>query len=303
MAVFQRSFAPLAVNSPDTSQQWLARTAPALFVLVWATGFVVAKFGLPYAAPLSFLSLRFILTLAVLLPLILLAQADWPSRRDGWLLVVSGILVHAGYLGGVWCAIKIGMPAGVSALIVNLQPIVTAAFGPWLGERVKPRQWFGLALGLAGVTMVIAHRLEFEGMSWATVALSVMSLLSITFGTVFQKKYVVSFDLRTGTFIQYVAALAVIGPLALAIESEPFQWGAELVFALAWSVLALSIGAIFLMYGLYRRGAATRVASLFYLVPPCTVAMVWLLFGEAPGWFAMIGMGITAVGVALVQRR
>lgn len=282
---------------------WLIRVAPALFVLLWATGFVVARYGLPYAAPLSFLTVRFLLTLAVLLPLILLAGAVWPNRRDAGLLVLSGILVHAGYLGGVWCAIALGMPAGVSALIVNLQPIVTASFGPWLGERVSLRQWLGLVLGLAGVVMVVAHWFTTAGLSWASVVLSVMALLAITCGTVFQKKYVASFDLRTGTFVQYAASLVVIAPLAAWLEDEPFVWGAELVFALAWSVLALSIGAIFLMFGLYRRGAATRVASLFYLVPPCTVLMVWLLFGEAPGWFAMIGMGVTALGVALVQRK
>ncbi len=290
------------MGAPGT-QAWLVRVAPALFVVLWATGFVVAKFGLPYAAPLSFLTVRFLLTLAVLLPLILFAHAAWPNRRDAGLLVVSGILVHAGYLGGVWCAIEIGMPAGVSALIVNLQPIVTAGFSTWLSERVSVRQWFGLVLGLGGVMMVVAHWFTTAGLSWASLALSVMALLAITVGTVFQKKHVASFDLRTGTFIQYAASLAVIAPLAWWLEDEPFQWGGELIFALAWSVFALSIGAIFLMFGLYRRGAATRVASLFYLVPPCTVLMIWLLFGEAPGWFAMIGMGVTAVGVALVQRK
>lgn len=291
------------MSAPASVDRWLIRLAPGLFVVLWATGFVVAKFGLPYAAPLSFLVLRFGLTLVVLLPLIVLARASWPSRRDTALLVVSGVLVHAGYLGGVWCAIELGMPAGVSALIVNLQPIVTAVFGPWLGERVTLRQWAGLVLGLAGVMMVVGHWFTTAGLSWASVALSVMALLAITAGTLFQKKHVASFDLRTGTFIQYSASLAVIAPLAWWLEDEPFQWGVELIFAFGWSVFALSIGAIFLMFGLYRRGAATKVASLFYLVPPCTVIMIWLLFGEAPGWFAMIGMVVTAFGVALVQRK
>jgi drug/metabolite transporter (DMT)-like permease len=239
----------------------------------------------------------------VLLPFIVLFRASWP-RRDQWVHVaISGLLVHAGYLSGVWCAVKLGMPAGLSALIVNLQPIVTGVAGPWLGERVSRRQWLGLLLGFAGVALVVGHKLSVTGLSPATVWLSVFALLSISLGTLYQKKRVPTFDLRTGTFVQYLACLAVVWPLSLWLEDEAFRWNGELVFALAWSVFALSIGAIFLMFTLIARGAATRVASLFYLVPPCTVLLAWLLFGESFGAPALAGMAITAIGVALVQRR
>ena len=280
-----------------------ARLAPALFVFLWATGFLVARYGMPHAPPLAFLSVRFALALAVLLVMALVARAAWPSRAQARHLAVSGLLIQAGYLSGVWCAVRLGMPAGVSALIVNLQPLLTAAAGPWLGERVTARQWVGLGLGFAGVSLVVADKMSSQGVSPVTVGLSVFALLSITAGTVYQKKFCASFDLRTGSAIQYAASLAVVLPLALAIEQWRFDWNAELVFAMGWSVLALSVGAIFLMFTLIRQGAATRVASLFYLVPLVTVALAWALFGERFAAPAAAGLVITSVGVAIAQRR
>jgi len=191
----------------------------------------------------------------------------------------------------------------VAALIVNLQPIVTALFGRWLGERVGPRQWFGLLLGFAGVVLVVAHKVRVTGMPLLAVWLCIFSLLSISFGTLYQKKRIPNFDLRTGAFVQYLACLALVGPLALLLEDEPFRWNGELVFALGWSVLGLSIGAIFLMFTLIARGAATRVASLFYLVPPCTALLAWPLFGETFGPPALLGIVVTCIGVAIVQKR
>ena len=280
-----------------------ARLAPALFVFLWATGFLVARYGMPHAPPLAFLSVRFALALAVLLGMALAARAAWPSRAQTRHLAVSGLLIQAGYLSGVWCAVRLGMPAGVSALIVNLQPLLTAAAGPWLGERVTARQWAGLGLGFAGVALVVTDKMSAQGVSPVTVGLSVFALLSITAGTVYQKKFCASFDLRTGSAIQYAASLAVVLPLALAIEQWHFDWNAELVFAMGWSVLALSVGAIFLMFTLIRQGAATRVASLFYLVPLVTVALAWVLFGERFAAPAAAGLVITSVGVAIAQRR
>lgn len=291
------------MSVPGRSSAAWTVAAPGFFVFLWATGFVVARYGMPHAPPLGFLSLRFALTCVALAPFILLFGARWPTGRQSLHLCVCGLLIHAGYLSGVWCAVKLGMPAGLSALIVNLQPVLTALAGPWLGERVSSRQWLGLALGLGGVALVVAHKLTTLGLSSASVWLCLMALVSISLGTMYQKRFVPSFDLRTGALIQYLASLAVIGPLALLLEDESFRWNAELWFALGWSVLALSIGAIFLMFGLIARGAATRVASLFYLVPPCTVLMAWVLFGEPFGTVALAGMLVTAFGVALVQRR
>lgn len=281
----------------------LAALAPPLFVLLWATGFIVARYGMPHAPPLAFLALRFALAIAVLMAMVVLARAPWPGRKQVWHLVVSGLLIQAGYLSGVWCAIALGMPAGVSALIVNLQPILTALAGPWLGERVTRRQWTGLLLGFAGVVLVVGDKMSAQGLSAVTVGLSVIALLSITGGTLYQKRHCPSFDLRTGTTIQYAASLAVVLPLSLWLESRGFDWTGELVFALAWSVLALSVGAIFLMFALIRRGAATKVASLFYLVPLVTVVLAWLLFDEGFTPLAAAGLVITTVGVAIVQRR
>jgi drug/metabolite transporter (DMT)-like permease len=289
-------------DAPRRGADGLGTVAPALFVLLWASGFVVARLAAPHAPPLGFLALRFAATLAVLVPLIVWARAPWPDARTAAHLAVAGLLLHAAYLGGVWVAVSLGMSAGVSALIVNLQPVLTALAVSRGREPVAPRQWLGLALGFGGVAMVVAHKAGTEGLGGASVALASGALVAITVGTLYQRRHAPSFDLRTGTFVQYAASLAVVAPLAVLLEDRGFDWGAPLLFALGWSVLALSIGAVFLMFALIRRGSATRVASLFYLVPPVTAIQALLLFGEPFGWPAAIGMGLAALGVALVVR-
>jgi drug/metabolite transporter (DMT)-like permease len=291
------------MTAPAAAPIGLGRVAPALFVLLWASGFVAARLAVPHAPPLGFLCLRFAFTLLALVPLILVARAPWPQGREVVHLMVAGLMIHAGYLCGVWVAVSLGMSAGLTALIVNLQPALTAvAVLTQAGERTGPRQWLGLALGFGGVALVVAPRISTDGSSAAGVALCVGALLSITAGTLYQRRHLPAFDLRTGTFVQYAASLAVVAPLALALEDGTFDFGTELAIALAWSVFALSIGSIFLMYGLIRRGSATRVASLFYLVPPVTALQAWVLFREPFGWTSALGMALTALGVALVVR-
>ena len=277
---------------------------PALFVMLWSTGFVVSKLGALHASPLTFLEWRYAIALALLLPMIWLSRAAWPSSPilTGH-IALAGILVHAGYLAGVWSAIYFGMSAGLAALIVGLQPVLTAIAGPWLGERVGARRWVGLVLGLVGVALVLANKITLSGLSGTSIALCVMALISITVGTLYQKRYCPSFDLRTGAFVQYGAAFAVTLPFALAFEDGHMDWTAPLFFALGWSAVVLSFGAIFLLFLLIRRGATTRVVSLFYLTPPITALMAWLLFGESLSVLAMIGMAAAVFGVALVVRK
>jgi drug/metabolite transporter (DMT)-like permease len=277
---------------------------PALFVILWSTGFIVSKVGALYAPPLTFLEWRYALTLALLLPVIGFSRAPWPATRAlTWHIVVAGILVHAGYLGGVWFAIYLGMPAGLAALIVGLQPILTALAGPWLGERVGARQWFGFVLGFIGIALIVADNIGLTGLSAASLWLCTMALFSITTGTLYQKHYCASFDLRTGTFVQYLASFAVTLPFALVLDDGSTNWAPGLFFALGWSAIVLSLGAISLLFLLIRRGAATRVVSLFYLTPPTTALMAWLIFGEALSVRAIVGMAIAVLGVALVVRK
>jgi drug/metabolite transporter (DMT)-like permease len=285
---------------------WIA-AMPLLFVLIWSTGFIVAKFGLPYAPPLTFLLLRFAGVLAVLLPMVLLMRAPWPLGKMRH-IAVAGVLLQAGYLGGVWCAIKIGMPAGLSALIVGMQPVLTAFAAPLIGESVRGRQWAGLALGLSGVALVVANKITLIGLSWESIGLCVFALLSITAGTLYQKRYCAHFDLRTGTAIQFAASLIVILPLAIAFEHltpglETVEWTPRFVGALLWSIFALSIGAIFLLFALIRKSAATHVTSLLYLTPPTTALMAWVMFGEAFSIIGVAGMALAVIGVAFVVRK
>jgi drug/metabolite transporter (DMT)-like permease len=295
------------VERSNTRDTLLPVLIPGLFVLIWSTGFIVAKFGLPYAPPLTFLVMRFIGVLAVLAPCLVLMRAPWPSGQVLH-IAAAGLLLQAGYLTGVWCAIELGMPAGVSALIVGMQPILTAAAAPLVGESVRPRQWAGLLLGLLGVGLVVSTKLRLDGMSVDSVALAVMALVSMTAGTLYQKRYCPRFDLRTGTAIQFAASLVVVLPLAVWLENldwyfSPVQWTASFIGALLWSVFALSIGAIFLLFALIRSSHATRVTSLLYLTPPTTALMAWLMFDETLNAVAVAGMAVAAVGVSLVVRR
>ena len=275
---------------------------PGLFVLLWSTGFIGAKLGLPYAEPFTFLELRFLCVLALLLPLCWLTKAPWPSRRRAVQMAVSGGLIQAGYLGGVFASLHHGMPAGVSALVTGMQPVFTAVLGGWLlRETVTPRQWLGLVLGLGGVLLVVGDRIVVEHLGALSVALSVFALLSITLGTLWQKRHGAGVDLRTGAAIQFMAAAVLIAPFTL-LESRAVQWSGEFVFALAWLTVVLSLGAIFLLLTLIKRGRATQVSSLFYLVPPTTALIAWPLFGETYSLAAAAGMGLAMLAVWLVMK-
>jgi drug/metabolite transporter (DMT)-like permease len=289
----------------------LIRAMPAVFVLIWSTGFIVAKFGLPYAPPLSFLVLRYALSIVCFLVWSRLARAAWPQGRRQWLhLAVTGVLMHAGYLGGVWVAVKGGMGAGLAALIVGLQPVLTALWLSWVGasggaaghSKVTPRQWLGLLLGLAGLLLVVARKFgSGSEVTALTLGCTVFALLSITTGTLYQKRFMQPTDVRTANTVQLMAALLVTLPFAL-LETEAIVWNASFIGALVWAALALTLGGSSLLYLLIQRGAATSVTSLLYLVPPTTAVMAWALFGEAITVTTIVGMALTALGVSLVVR-
>jgi drug/metabolite transporter (DMT)-like permease len=292
-----------------SSASAMIRAMPWVFVLIWSTGFVVARFGMPHAPPFTFLTMRYALSLLCFGAWIVLARVEWPRDGAQWgHLAVVGMLIHAGYLGGVWAAVKDGIGAGTVALIVGLQPVLTALWtsrpvgrATTAPARVSARQWLGLALGLVGLTLVVWHKLGGGEVTHRNLALAVFALLSITAGTLYQKRFVAPCDVRTASAIQLFAALVVSLPLAL-LEAEPARWHAQMIGAMAWSVLALTLGGSSLLYLMIQRGAATQVASLMYLVPPCTAALAWLLFGEGFTSSMALGMLLTVAGVALVVR-
>lgn len=282
----------------------LAAAMPAVFVLIWSTGFAAARLGMPHAPPMRFLAWRFALSVLAFTVWVLLSRAAWPRERRQYLhLAVTGAFMHAGYLGGVWGAIKFGIGAGTSALIVGLQPVLTALWVSATGreQRVAPRQWLGLVLGLAGLVLVVWHKLGHGEITAPNLTLSLLALLAITIGTLYQKRFVAPCDVRTANAVQLAAAFVVVLPFAL-LESESVQSTPPLLVALAWSVLVLSLGGSSLLYMLVQRGAATRVASLMYLVPPCTALLAWWLFDELLTPLVLLGLALTALGVALVVR-
>jgi drug/metabolite transporter (DMT)-like permease len=281
----------------------MTQAFPAVFVVLWSTGFIGSKLGLPYAEPVTFLLLRFLLVLAILLPLCWLFRVRWPAPGATAHVAVAGVFMQAGYLGGVFASMAHGMPAGVSALITGLQPALTALLGAWLlNERLSRRQWMGLALGLAGVLLVVGDKVATAHLGALAIGLSVLALASISLGTVWQKRHGGAVDLRAGAAIQFIAATVVLAPFAFALETREVRWTAEFAFALGWLVLVLSLGAIFLLLYLIRHGAATRVASLFYLVPPTTALMAWPLFGETYSLAAAAGMGLAMLAVWMVTQ-
>jgi drug/metabolite transporter (DMT)-like permease len=282
----------------------MARVAPGLFVILWSSGFIGAKYGLPYAEPFTFLALRMALGVALFAGIVIVMRPAWPS--PGLILhsAVTGLLAQGLYLSGVFVSIHWGLPAGLSALISGLQPLLTATLANrWLGERVGLRQWLGLGLGAAGVYLVVEGRLAIGGTlpgAWAAI---VVSLVAITIGTLYQKRYCAGVDLRISMLVQLAAAELVFGPAAFAFESRNIVWTADFLFALAWLVFVMSFGANLLLFWLIRRAAATRVASLFYLTPAVTALMAWFLFAEQLDTLSLIGMAVCAVAVLLVNVR
>jgi drug/metabolite transporter (DMT)-like permease len=288
---------------PRTLEKFAVFAAPGVFVLLWASGFIGAKLGLRYAEPLSFLALRMIAVVGLVVLIMLVTRPKWPGGAGMVHSVVTGLMVHGFYLGGVFVAIENGLPAGLAALVVSLQPVLTSTLANrWLGERVLPRQWLGLLLGLLGVYLVVRENTAgaTAPLAWAAI---VAALLGITVGTLYQKRFGGGIDWRPALCIQYAAAGIFFGLGALAFETRVVHWTAEFVFALGWLVFVLSFGAIWLFYFLIRRTAATRVASLFYLTPPLTALMAWALFDERLAPLALVGMATCVAGVFLVNWR
>ena len=287
----------------------LLTLAPGLFVLIWSTGWISARFAAPYADPLTFLSVRYALAGALLAVLCVASGAVWPRGKAAAHAALSGVLLHAIYLGGVWWAISKGLPAGISGLIAAVQPLLTAFLAPRLaGETIPLRHWLGIVLGFGGILMVLGPKLA--GLSGAALSsqlmplgINVVAMISVTLGTFYQKRFIAAGDLRAVTVLQYAGALAITLPIAWLTEPMRIAWNLSMVLNMAWAVLALSIGAIGLLLMLIRQGAVSRAAALIYLVPPTVALEAFLLFGETLNGLQMVGMAVTAFGVALAVRR
>ncbi len=280
-----------------------ARVFPLLFVVLWSTGFIGARLGLPHIEPLTFLLIRYCAVLGLMALIALVTHAPWPaSGKDWWHIGVAGLLVHGVYLGGVFIAISRGLPAGVTSLVVGVQPLLTAVGAGWLlGTKVSRLQWFGLGLGFVGVGLVVVGKLGAEFTALALVP-AIVALFGITAGTLYQKRFSAAFDWRTGAVAQFLPTAVVTAVLAWLTESFRVEWVGELYFALGWLVLVLSIGAISLLNWLIRNSNAVNVASLFYLVPPCTALFAWMLFGDTFSGSALLGLGMAVLGVYLARK-
>jgi drug/metabolite transporter (DMT)-like permease len=277
--------------------------APAIFVVLWASGFIGAKYGLPYAPPLTFLMVRMAGVVLVMGLIILVTRPAWPSRDAVLHSAVTGLLVHGCYLGGVFVAIDHGLPAGFAALVVSLQPILASTIAsPLFGERVVLRQWAGLALGVLGVYLVVHSHTDGEAPLFAWLS-ATFALIGMTLGTLYQKRFGGGIEWRTGFLCQYAAAAILFVLGALMTETVRVQWTPEFLLAVGWLVFGLSLGAIWLLYFLIRHQAAARVLSLFYLTAPVTALMAWLMFGEQLSLLALFGMAVCVAGVALVNWR
>jgi drug/metabolite transporter (DMT)-like permease len=288
---------------PEPLTRLAIAAAPMLFVLLWSTGFIGARLGLPYVEPLTFLAVRMAFSVLAMVVIALAVRAVWPRPPEIGHSLAAGSLVHGLYLGGVFIAMSEGVPTGISALIPGLQPVLTSTIANrFMGERVTPPQWLGLTLGLVGVLMVLHDREIVMGGTVLGWTASFLSLIGITLGTLYQKRYCGGIDWRAGNTIQYMGATVLFTIGAFAFETRVIQWTGELIFAIAWLVFVLSVAAVALMYWLIRRRAATRFASLFYLVPAVTALEAYFLFSERLDALSIAGMGLCAVGVVLANR-
>ncbi|MFM2422142.1 MAG: hypothetical protein RL291_672 [Pseudomonadota bacterium] len=284
--------------------------APWVFVFLWSTGWISARAIQPYADPLTFLSWRFGLALVAMVLIALWRQAEWPTTwKEARHSLVSGALIHGVYLGAVWWVVGHGLPAGVSGVIAALQPILTAALGPFLiGERLAPKQWVGIIVGFLGILLVLAPKFVgvdpavIKSMSWLVV-INMLGMLAVTLGSFYQKRFVPTGDLTALTALQYAGAVAVVLPLAFWLEPMRFEVNLVSMATMAWSVIALSIGAVGLYLILIRKGAVTRAATLIYLVPPLSAFEAWMLFGETLNAIQIVGVLVTVAGVVLTLRK
>ena len=294
----------------SNASAWAVRLAPALFVFLWSTGWISARAAAPHADPLTFLALRYALAGAAMAALCLALRAPWPTTgaAKGHALM-SGILLHAGYLGPVWYAVAQGVPAGVSGVIAGSQPLLTALFAPLLiGEVISRRQWAGVLAGFLGILMVLAPKLavaasaDLAALRWP-LFVNALGMISVTLGTFYQKRFLTTGDLRTMAAWQYVGAAAATAPLAYLLEPMRLEWTWQSTLTMAWAVLAISLGAILMLLWLIRNGAVSRAAALIYLVPPAVVLEAWLLFGETVTPLQIGGVAVTVAGVALAVRK
>jgi drug/metabolite transporter (DMT)-like permease len=285
-------------------ESFMARIAPGLFVVLWSSGFIGAKYGMPYAEPLTFLAVRMGLGVVLFAAIVIATRPLWPSTTLLLHSAVTGLLAQGVYLGGVFISIHLGLPAGLSALITGLQPVLTSTLASrWLGEHVGLRQWAGLGLGAVGVYLVVAGRVEIGATPPAAWIAVVAALIGITIGTLYQKQFCAGVDLRINMMMQLGASQLLFIPGAFLFETRAIVWTADFLFALGWLVVVMSVGANLVLYWLVRRQAATRVASLFYLTPAVTTLMAWGLFGERLDALSIIGMAACAVAVLLVNLR
>lgn len=288
----------------------LLRLAPALFVFLWSTGWIAGRAVAPYAEPLSFLTARFSLAALALGLVVFWTGATWPKTRvEVARTVVVGVLMHGMYLASVWYVIRHGLPASISGVIAAIQPVLTAALAPWLlGERLTVAQKLGIGLGFGGIALVLQPNLarvaieELGPLAWL-IAINVGGMVAVTLATFYQKRYLTAVDMRTSTLIQYVAAVGFVAPLALALETWRIEWNLTVIATMAWSVLALSLGAIMLLLLLIQRGAVSKAATYIYLVPAAVAVEAWLLFGETLTAVQIVGMALTVAGVALAVRK
>ena len=289
---------------PRSGGAWIA-CVPVLFVVLWSTGYMGALYGLPYAEPFTFLFVRFAIVAVLMAGISLATGAPWPAdMSEAGHLAMTGVLIHGVTFMGLFSALARGLPSGVIALVMGFQPLLTAfAAGPFLGETLKARQWFGMVAGFAGVTVVITDKLDVAGADLPGIALACVAVTGFTAGTLYQKRHGGTMRLRSGHAIQFAAAALLTGAFSLAFETGSIHWTGEFIFGLTWLVVVLSLGAVSLLYVMLRRGQASKVISLFYLVPPVTALIGFTLFNETFGALALAGMAVSVFGVALVTRQ